>query len=180
MIVGLLCLYLIRQVGRRQAAEGPNARTSEARYRLVAENSSDLIIVKPSFDGPRAYVSPACRAMLGYEPEELATLPIERHVHPDDLERVAAEYAGLVLAAPGVVSVHRLRHQGRPLGLGRDRVQPGRRWPDGQSVIAHGTHDITARRRLEAERAVHERDLARSNTELDASNAELAAPGGAP
>ena len=162
-VVGLLCLYLIRQVGRRQAAED-QARTSEARYRLVAENSSDLIIVKPSFDGPRAYVSPACRAMLGYEPEELATLPIERHVHPDDLERVAAEYAGLVLAAPTVVSVHRLRHQaGHWVWVETvfNLVADG----GGQSVILTA-HDITARRRLEAERAVHERELARSNADL--------------
>ena len=43
----------------------------EALYRLLAENTSD-IISRVAFDGTRSYVSPACRALLGYEPEELA------------------------------------------------------------------------------------------------------------
>jgi PAS domain S-box-containing protein len=43
----------------------------EALYRLLAENSSD-IISRVAFDGRRSYVSPACSSVLGYEPEELA------------------------------------------------------------------------------------------------------------
>jgi PAS domain S-box-containing protein len=43
----------------------------EALYRLLAENSSD-IISRVSFDGKRSYVSPACWSVLGYKPEELA------------------------------------------------------------------------------------------------------------
>lgn len=42
----------------------------EEQYRFIAENCSD-IIATISADGTLVYVSPACRYLLGYEPEEL-------------------------------------------------------------------------------------------------------------
>jgi PAS domain S-box-containing protein len=69
---------------------------SEARYRLLAENTSD-VIVRTALDGTLLYVSPACRAM-GYEPEELIGTPADRLVHPEDYERFLSNslplYAG--------------------------------------------------------------------------------------
>src|SRR5689334_1532466 len=38
---------------------------SERRYRLLAEHGSDIIKVR-EIGGPRTYVSPACRPVLGY------------------------------------------------------------------------------------------------------------------
>ncbi len=61
---------------------------SEARYRLLAENTSD-VIVRCALDGTLLYVSPACRAW-GYEPEDLIGTTADRLVHPDDLERFVA------------------------------------------------------------------------------------------
>lgn len=43
---------------------------SEARYRLLAEYSSDVIFLLTS-DSTIVYVSPACQAVLGYEPHEM-------------------------------------------------------------------------------------------------------------
>jgi len=43
---------------------------SEAQFRLLAENSSDMIS-RHDANGTFLYVSPACRIILGYEPEEL-------------------------------------------------------------------------------------------------------------
>ena len=58
---------------------------SEARYRLLAENTTDLIIYS-DLDTTRRYVSPAAKPLLGYEPEELVgTRPLD-FVHPDDRE----------------------------------------------------------------------------------------------
>ncbi|MGA0532437.1 EAL domain-containing protein [Hansschlegelia sp. KR7-227] len=58
----------------------------EKRYRLLAENTTDVIIwSKP--DTTRRYVSPAAKAVLGYDPEELVgTKPLD-FVHPDDRAR---------------------------------------------------------------------------------------------
>lgn len=58
-------------------------RDSEARYRLLAENTRDLIVLS-DLDTTRRYVSPAAKSLLGYEPEELVgTRPLD-FVHPDD------------------------------------------------------------------------------------------------
>jgi PAS domain S-box-containing protein len=70
-----------------------NLTASEARYRLLAENTSD-VIVRCALDGTLLYVSPACRAM-GYEPEDLIGTPADRLVHPDDRERFLANCAKL-------------------------------------------------------------------------------------
>ena len=58
-------------------------RESESRYRLLAENTTDLIIYS-DLDTTRRYVSPAAKPLLGYDAEELVgTKPLD-FVHPDD------------------------------------------------------------------------------------------------
>lgn len=56
---------------------------SEAQFRLLAENSSDMIS-KHDMSGVFLYVSPACKAILGYEPEELIGTSIAQLIHADD------------------------------------------------------------------------------------------------
>jgi PAS domain S-box-containing protein len=56
---------------------------SEAQFRLMAENSSDMIS-KHDTAGIFLYVSPACRMLMGYEPEELIGTPITQLIHPED------------------------------------------------------------------------------------------------
>ena len=58
---------------------------SEARYRLVAENTVDLITLRAN-DDRLLYVSPSHRRILGWEPEELEGRPGLELVHPDDIE----------------------------------------------------------------------------------------------
>jgi len=59
----------------------------EAQFRLLAENSSDMISRHDSA-GTFLYVSPACRAILGYEPDELINTPVTPLVHPDDAKEI--------------------------------------------------------------------------------------------
>lgn len=56
---------------------------SEARYRLLAENVSD-VMARMGPDGIRRYITPACYALLGYLPEELIGKPAIELIHPDD------------------------------------------------------------------------------------------------
>ena len=55
----------------------------EAQFRLLAENSSD-IISRHDINGTFLYVSPACQNILGYAPEELIGQSVLSYIHPDD------------------------------------------------------------------------------------------------
>ncbi|MFN8623653.1 MAG: PAS domain S-box protein [Chloroflexota bacterium] len=69
-------------------------RESESRYRLLADNVSDIVFM----GDPAAtitWVSPSVRTVLGWEPEELVGMPATDLVHPDDLRDWQAENAGI-------------------------------------------------------------------------------------
>jgi diguanylate cyclase (GGDEF)-like protein/PAS domain S-box-containing protein len=82
---------------------------SEKRFRLLAENASDLITsIDPQ--GLRTYVSPSCRALLGYEPEELIGQVAIEIVHPEDRARISAYLQSVLDHGPGADEA-RLRHK---------------------------------------------------------------------
>ena len=56
---------------------------SEARYRLLAEHATDLIL-RTNVAGEVLYVSPASKQLLGYDPSELTAVGPLHFVHPDD------------------------------------------------------------------------------------------------
>jgi len=62
-------------------------RESRGRYRLLAENSTD-IISRQTLSGVYQYVSPACHTLLGYDIEEMISKPVLDFVHPDDRKMV--------------------------------------------------------------------------------------------
>ena len=59
-------------------------RQNEARFRLLAEHSTD-VIGRLAPDQRIEYVSPACRSVYGYEPEEMVGRFGWEFIHPDDL-----------------------------------------------------------------------------------------------
>jgi PAS domain S-box-containing protein len=73
---------------RRQAEEA--LRENEQKYRSIVENSSDLIMLcRP--DGVWTYASPACRDIIGYEPEEVVGT-MHRLSLPEDAEWLVPIY----------------------------------------------------------------------------------------
>lgn len=66
---------------------------SEERFRVLAENSSDMIS-RHRADGLCLYASPASTAIVGYTPEELVGRMFSDFIHPDDIADVAACYQG--------------------------------------------------------------------------------------
>ncbi|WP_297801098.1 hybrid sensor histidine kinase/response regulator [uncultured Brevundimonas sp.] len=60
-------------------------RRNEARYRLLAENVSD-VITRVKMDGSSKYISPAIEQLLGWRVEEMSGNSLE-YVHPDDRQK---------------------------------------------------------------------------------------------
>lgn len=83
---------------------------SENRYRLMAENSTDMIS-RHNPEGVFVYVSPACHALLGYEPSELIGSLPKDYFHPEDVEDIAKAHSK-VMALPITYTVsYRVRRQ---------------------------------------------------------------------
>ncbi|HEY9736000.1 MAG TPA: EAL domain-containing protein, partial [Trichocoleus sp.] len=83
-------------------------RESEARLRLVAENMSDLVCLHQP-DGTFVYVTPSCRALLGYEPEEMIGLSPYDLFHPEDCDRIRQESHTVALQGQRVPITYRMR-----------------------------------------------------------------------
>ena len=89
---------------------GETPRESEELYRLLAENSTDMIS-KHTPEGVYTYASPACRSLLGYEPEDLVGRSAYDFFHPDDLDAIRRSHA-TILQRPDTYTVsYRIRRQ---------------------------------------------------------------------
>ena len=121
---------------------------SEARFRSLVQNSSDVVTVIAA-DGGITYESDAMRRVLGHEPVTRIGRTFVRDVHPDDLEHVKAMLSGL-LAVEGAsqTAEMRVRH-----------VDGSWRWVEaiGQNLVHEPAiggvvlnfRDVTDRKRLE-------------------------------
>jgi len=89
------------QVEQEQALAKATAalQHSEARYRLIGENTSDIIVMAEP-NGRIEYISPSV-AMIGYTPDELIGTAFVKQMHPDDLARVWPQLKDL---PPGATS----------------------------------------------------------------------------
>ena len=78
------------------------------RLRLLVANSTDML-ARHAPDGRYRYVSPVCRELLGYEPEELVGRSAYDFIHPDDLDAVKAAHAEVLDGSRLRAVVYRIR-----------------------------------------------------------------------
>ena len=132
----------------RRAAETA-LRTSEARFRALAQHSQDVITVADR-DGTRTYASPSIKLVLGYEPEALVGGAISSFVHPDDEPTLQSALSACLSGAPQTpVMELSFRHRN---GEWRDFETVGINLLHEPAVngIVFNSRDITARKQVQA------------------------------
>lgn len=86
-------------------------RESEARYRLLAENITDVVMCTNAAL-ECVYISPSSQTVLGYEPAELVGQFALTHIHPDDLASIEqALAASMQQDFPDLTLIVRYRHK---------------------------------------------------------------------
>ncbi len=83
-------------------------QNSEARFRLVTENMSDLVCLHRP-DGSYLYVTPSSKTLLGYEPEELLGRNPYNFFHPDDCDHIRSESHQPSLNGVQKLTLYRMR-----------------------------------------------------------------------
>jgi PAS domain S-box-containing protein len=88
VIIGLLLIesYVsLHRLNNRLSDMYRLVEASESKYRLIAENTSDLIMVMDKEHTP-TYFSPSHEIVLGYQCCELEAVKLCRFIHPDDVQ----------------------------------------------------------------------------------------------
>ena len=83
----------------RHEALARDIKVSEERYRLLADNVTDIIL-QHDLEGRIAYISPSVR-QLGYEPESLIGLVRFEFIHPDDRDALVARMRAVAAGGDG-------------------------------------------------------------------------------
>jgi two-component system sporulation sensor kinase A len=105
-IMGFVIVY--RDITSQKKVERA-LRESEAKYRLIAEHSTDLItVIDPS--GLIQYVSPSHLPVLGYGDGEIKGAILDL-VHPDDLEELSDHFMEALVKKNPFQMEFRLRHK---------------------------------------------------------------------
>ena len=86
-------------LARRCAAAEQALAEMEKKYRVITDNSSDMITLH-DVNGIYQYASPACKTLLGYEPEELVGRNPYDLFHPDDIPQVQASHIAVLDGKP--------------------------------------------------------------------------------
>mgnify|MGYP002393284444 CR=1 FL=1 len=155
---------------RAQAA----LRDSELRFRLLAENGSDVVSLHdPS--GRICYISPSCERILGFTAHEVTRMGPFALVHPDDRERLRRHFEDLLRGEPVTAIACRMLHKtGRHLWL----EMMWRSMTDDDGRVARlqaSSRDITERKEYERQLEDARRRLQANQESLVEANQRLAA-----
>ncbi len=96
--VGDALSFTWRDVTDRHRAREALA-ASEARYRLLAENASD-VVAQASPDGRIEWVSTSLTALLGWQPGDVVGRRVFEYLHPDDVPAIVAAQGRLAHGEP--------------------------------------------------------------------------------
>jgi diguanylate cyclase (GGDEF)-like protein/PAS domain S-box-containing protein len=132
----------------RKSAE-QQLRESEERYRLMADNSSDMIS-RLTNDGVFLYASPASRQLLGFEPDELIGRPMRTLVHPEDFQEIFRSHSTVLQQAVAHSARFRMRRRDGSYAWFETTSRSIRNAESGDPMeIVAVSRDISERKRFE-------------------------------
>jgi PAS domain S-box-containing protein len=146
---------------------------SERQYRLLAENSSDMIS-RHNLAGDYIFVTPACKVLFGYEPQELVGRSAFDFLHPDDVAKARQGLLSTLHTPHPQSRKYRMRRKDGGYiwceGLGRVVCDPQSK----QAIeVVAVTRDIGAQVQVEERLRQRNRELALLNQASRALNATL-------
>jgi PAS domain S-box-containing protein len=140
----------------RQAQQ--DLAVSEARFRLLTENASDLVAVT-SVDGMLLYVSPSVQRLLGYEPEEVVGHPVADFLYPEEVDMVMEAVNYSLAEEPSTQGkIHRLRCKDGSWRYFETLVRNLLHEPAVAGIVFNA-RDVTERRRAERALRASEQDM---------------------
>ncbi|RLQ96192.1 PAS domain-containing sensor histidine kinase [Falsibacillus albus] len=100
--------FLLRQIQdiTDKIKIGYSLRENEKKYRLLAENSSDIINLHDR-DGQYLYVSPSVTTLLGYDPHEITGQSPYDYIHPDDVPIIEKYHKKILIDHEPVLVTYR-------------------------------------------------------------------------
>jgi PAS domain S-box-containing protein len=161
-LAGILAILFVVRPPRRSSGER-TADDDRRKFRYLAERAFDMIVCFNPQTQRRTYISPACRRIYGYEPEEALALGADEVIHAEDY--------------PGVMeAVQRLKTQpDQPPILYRGRRKDGSYiWVEASLTLSTdpltGTDEVVSIVRDVGERVRYESALRRAKEEADSAN----------
>jgi len=100
---------IVKDISANKKAEQAR-RESEETFRIIAENSVDIIKVLTP-DGKITYVSPSIEDILGYSAPKMIGKSFIETIHPDDREKMNEVYLNLIELKENVDIEVRRKHQ---------------------------------------------------------------------
>jgi len=168
LVILALCIALpvlgvahIAEQRRRGRAER-EAIESERRFRLLAENSFDMIVQFDPRTERRTYISPASRRLYGYEPEEAMAMPADEVIHPEDVPKVREALRRLEYADHAPITYRGRRKDGSYIWVEASLTRSNN--PD------TGAYEVVSVVRDISERVRYEAALRQAKEEADAAN----------
>ena len=149
--VTMVLLVLVRRVASVKDDVALLAN-SEARFRSLVQNSSDVIFIVEA-DTTIRYTSPSAQKVLGVHARELVGTKLINHVHPDDRAALAHRFFHTLLEAQGgvpSVEVWRLLRTDGPVIWTENTGTNLLREPTVGGFVVN-TRDISERRTLESQ-----------------------------
>lgn len=113
VILGLLLIesYVkLHRLNNRLSDMYRMVEASESKYRLIAENTSDLIMVMDK-EHTLTYFSPSHKIVLGYQGSELEEVKLCRFIHPNDVEMFKSTLDRMFENKESLLIEFRLKHK---------------------------------------------------------------------